>query len=259
MARHYHAGMASKREGFTHRDKFSGYMGVVVEMLGAPPRRLRVLDLPAGAGHLSDALRQRGYEVVSADFNRDRSDYLFADMNKTLPFEDASFDVVTCLEGIEHVLDPFHLLGELARVCRPGGRVVISTPNILSFHSRLQFLFTGTFFMFNPASLPQVAHGQELDRGHISPLTCQQLQYMGGVHGLRLMEVRTDKYKRKMWAPLYVLVEALGRPMKSMMFRRHAGANGTRERNAMLYRALCSPAVTLGRTLICGFEKIAAS
>jgi SAM-dependent methyltransferase len=247
--------MAVKREGFTHRDKFSGYMGVVVDVLGAPVRPMRVLDIPAGAGHLSDALRQRGYEVVSADFNRDRPDYVFTDMNKRLPFENASFDVVTCLEGIEHVLDPFHLIGELSRVCRPGSRVIISTPNILSFHSRMQFLFTGTYFMFNPASLPHVEPGQELDRGHISPMSCQQLQYMGGVHGLRLMDVRTDKYKRKMWAPLFVLVEAMGRPIKSAMFRKYENGTGTRERNQTLYRALCSPAVTFGRTLICAFEK----
>jgi len=70
--------------------------------------------------------------------------------------------------------------------------------------------------------------------------------------------VRTDKYKRKIWAPLFVLVEALGRPMKSAMFRKYKGSNGTRERNQMLYRALCSPAVTLGRTLICAFEKARA-
>jgi SAM-dependent methyltransferase len=45
-----------------------------------------------------------------------------------LPFDDASFDYVLCFETLEHVEAPTRLLGELARVCRPGGRVVVSIP-----------------------------------------------------------------------------------------------------------------------------------
>jgi ubiquinone/menaquinone biosynthesis C-methylase UbiE len=45
---------------------------------------------------------------------------VFADLNERLPFEDATFDTVICLEGIEHVLDPQALIGELVRLLRPG-------------------------------------------------------------------------------------------------------------------------------------------
>jgi SAM-dependent methyltransferase len=248
--------MAQKTQGYTHRDKFSGYMQVVADVLGTPNgQSRRVLDMPAGAGHLGDLLRSRGYDVTSADFNRDRADYVFVDMNRRLPFDDATFDVITCLEGIEHVLEPFHLVGELARVCRPGGRVVISTPNITNFYSRLCFLLTGTFFMFNPASLPHVKPGEELDRGHISPVSLQQMQYTAEYHGLKLADVRTDKFKRKPLLPVYAALEALGRPIKRVMFGRYASNASTRDRNDRLRGAMSSPATLFGRTLICVFEK----
>ncbi len=57
-----------------------------------------------------------------------------------LPFEDASFDFVTCLEVLEHLYDPFRVLGELCRVLRPGGRLVMSVPNQFHVATRLRIL-----------------------------------------------------------------------------------------------------------------------
>lgn len=45
-----------------------------------------------------------------------------------MPFDDASFDCVLCFETLEHVENPLSLLDELARVCKPGGRVFLSIP-----------------------------------------------------------------------------------------------------------------------------------
>ncbi len=47
----------------------------------------------------------------------------------SLPFEDDSFDVVTCFETIEHVAAQAAAIGELARVLRPGGTLLVSSPN----------------------------------------------------------------------------------------------------------------------------------
>ena len=51
-----------------------------------------------------------------------------------IPVEEASFDVVLCLQVLEHVPDPAAAVRELHRVVRPGGRVLLTTHGIYPFH-----------------------------------------------------------------------------------------------------------------------------
>lgn len=246
--------MPPKAKGFTHRDRFAPYMRTVADMLPEPAEGAALLDIPAGAGHLGDEMTARGYTVTNADFNRDRDDYVFADMTKRLPFDDASFDAVTCLEGIEHMLCPFSLVGELARVCKPQGTVIISTPNIASHHSRLQFLFTGTFAQFCPTHIPSIARDAELDRGHVSPVGFYQLRSIALYHGLEPSGLGTDKFKRAALAPLFWLTELVGRPFKQRLFLGRKAADEP-ERNRALWRASNDRALLYGRTAVFRFTK----
>lgn len=191
---------------FSHVENFTGYMKIAADWFRAQRAGLRVLDLPAGYGRLTDALRAMGHEVTSADINRERPDYRYVDMSAPLPFEGASFDAVLCLEGVEHLVDPVAFIAELSRVVRPGGHVVLSTPNVMNLYSRLHFLFTGACYQFNPAAVPNVAPGESADRGHIFPLSYFQLRYLFEQHGMRVTQVLGDKYKRKYLFPLYILL-----------------------------------------------------
>src|SRR5207244_3821228 len=59
-----------------------------------------------------------------------------ADLNTgALPYRSGAFDRATCLEVIEHVIDPLQLLRELHRVLRPAGRLILTTPNIRYFRN----------------------------------------------------------------------------------------------------------------------------
>lgn len=249
--------MPRKTLDHSHRDKFSSYMQAVADALGPTDGQRRLLDIPAGSGHFGDTMQQLGYDVVNADINEDRGDFVMADMNGRLPFEDGQFDVVTCFEGIEHVLSPFHLVGELARVTRAGGTVVISTPNVLTLYSRLQFLFTGMFFQFNPTTVVDAPPDAPIDRGHISPITFQRLRYIACYFGLDVADVRTDRYKKKLLLPIHGLVKLTGWPWRrKLLSRRDQG--GPEARNAMLARHLTGPALMLGRTMIVFFTKTAS-
>jgi SAM-dependent methyltransferase len=53
---------------------------------------------------------------------------------EAIPVDDASFDVVLCLQVLEHVPDPAAAVRELRRVVRPGGRVLLSTHGVYPFH-----------------------------------------------------------------------------------------------------------------------------
>lgn len=57
--------------------------------------------------------------------------YKAADLNKIpkLPYDDNSFDVVTCVVSIDYLVDPVTVLKEVHRVLRPGGQVIVSQSN----------------------------------------------------------------------------------------------------------------------------------
>jgi SAM-dependent methyltransferase len=172
-----------------------------------------VLDIPAGAGRLSDRLRQEGFMVISADINESKNDYVFADMNKALPFEDEQFDAVISMEGIEHIVNYQGFISELARVTNRGGIIVLTTPNISCFYSRLMFMCTGNFFQFWPAqSFVNVNREEIFDFGHITPLTWQKMYFHFAHHGLTLIALRGNKIKRKILFPIYLLSMVIGLP-----------------------------------------------
>jgi SAM-dependent methyltransferase len=107
---------------------------------GAPQGH--VLNAGAGAGTLTAALLDRGYRVTSVDMSEpfverlrevtierggDGADVAWADLTQ-IPFADDSFDVVVCGEVLEHIPDDVTAVGELHRVLRPGGLLVVSVP-----------------------------------------------------------------------------------------------------------------------------------
>jgi SAM-dependent methyltransferase len=235
-------------------NQFTGYMDQAVRHFAGAPPGLHLLDVPAGNGQVTEALRKLGHHVTPADINHRRGDYVFADMNRPLPFDDDAFDGVVCLEGIEHLLQPISLLGELIRVTRPGGSIVISTPNIMNMYSRLQFLFTGTFYQFNPAQNPQVAPGDLRDRFHIAPCSYYTLRYHAEQFGARVSQVLGDKPKRKALMPLYLSLLAAGRWWsRRLFFGRRFQDN--RSRNEEIFRHINSAPLLFSRSLVLVLQK----
>ena len=238
----------------SHVANFTGYMGAVAQHFAAKPKGLRILDLPAGNGLLSDALRGMGHSVVSGDINRERPDYRYVDMAGTLPFADGEFDAAICLEGLEHLVNPVQLIAELCRVTREGGEIVISTPNVMNFYSRLQFLFTGTPYQFNPAAVPEVAPGMAADRGHVFPLSFFQLRYLFEQHGAVVKQVMGDRYKRKILFPLYILLLPLAWIWSALLLVRQGDARHD-ARNRELYAQSFSAPLLYSRSLVLVLEK----
>ncbi len=99
------------------------------------PTALEILDVGCGAGnmvhHLSRYGHVRGIEVDPRPVKIAQSrgyDVRQADAAKGIPFEDATFDLVTALDVIEHVEDDAAVLRQARRVLKPGGHLLVTTP-----------------------------------------------------------------------------------------------------------------------------------
>lgn len=103
----------------------------------AEPSGAEVLDVAAGPGNVAIAMISAGarrvvaldlsYNMLAEGARRGYPDITFVNGDaQALPFPDASFDAVTISFGLRNVPDPERVLGEFARVLRPGGRVVVA-------------------------------------------------------------------------------------------------------------------------------------
>jgi len=108
-------------------------------LAGVPVAGRLVLDAGCGTGRGTARLSERGATVVACDLGgnlvrhtRARATCLpVVSSVMQLPFADGTFDIVYSSEVIEHTPDPLAVLPELNRVLKPGGHLVLSTPNWL--------------------------------------------------------------------------------------------------------------------------------
>jgi 2-polyprenyl-3-methyl-5-hydroxy-6-metoxy-1,4-benzoquinol methylase len=131
--------------------------------------------LDFGAGQAELAGRLAGTElfdrVFATDLVRygevaDGVDWVKADLNEPLPLPPDSFDLIMAIEVVEHLENVRAVCREWTRLLRPGGRVVLTTPNNESIRALLSLVFRGHFIAFVERSYP--AHITALLRTDIS-------------------------------------------------------------------------------------------
>jgi ubiquinone/menaquinone biosynthesis C-methylase UbiE len=130
----------------------------------------------------TDAARRKGVDAVSFDLNS----------GEPLPYPDASFEVVVCIQTLEHVLPTDRLLAEIRRVMKPGGIGIIDVPRLDSFLN-LGLLLLG----YQPPGIEcsrERRYGsinrESVLTGHVAYFTRRALHEMLETAGFRILEAR---------------------------------------------------------------------
>lgn len=137
-----------------------------------------LLDIGCGDGEVAESVAGRYGHIVATDLSpaalaraatarRQACSWMVLDASRRLPFADASFSTVMSLSTLQYVFDPAAFLSEAHRVLRPGGYLLVETPNVAYLPQRLRLL-SG-----NPIRTSYWRHG--IDGGNLHYFTVDAL------------------------------------------------------------------------------------
>ncbi len=160
----------------------------------APPGA-KILDLAAAQGNFSLSLAELGYEVTWNDLREDLVDYVKLKYEYgTIYFKpgnifelnlESCFDVVLITEIIEHVAHPNEFLQKVARLIKPDGYIIMSTPNGGYFRNHLPRFSDCP----NPSQFEAIQFQPDSD-GHIFLLHLDEVESLANQAGLIVIETR---------------------------------------------------------------------
>lgn len=170
----------------------------------------KILDLGSGIGIMASAFKHLGGDSVGLDkfiFPEEENYYkisnsedlseirkknelkiIKADITKTLPFNDESFDVITCDAVIEHLNNaPRDLFLEARRVLKQDGMFLVTTPNLTNLLRRIRFVFGVSPHW----DILEFWNAGQNFKGHRREFTAEELKKMLIWSGFRIINVKT--------------------------------------------------------------------
>lgn len=144
----------------------------------------KVTGLDIDPGRFTAFIEEHGLNILSCNID-----------NESIPVEDQHFDVALFMEVFEHLrINPIDSLKEIHRVIKPGGKLILSTPNLNSFPARAKVLLGKGFD--NPykefSKLKQLGH-----MGHVREYTPEQVKEFLIGTGFKPLRKIYPYYRRK--------------------------------------------------------------
>lgn len=147
----------------------------------------RILDVGAGCGFLLEVARKKGWEVYGTEYTedvirqcKDKGIDMRMGSLQDVGFEPETFDVIVCIEVIEHLVDPKKTVEEMYRLLRPGGCVYLTTPN---FNALLRYRLKSKY---NIISFPL----------HLTYFTPRTIRQLFTDKGFSPLSIKTTGYSR---------------------------------------------------------------
>ncbi|MFJ8229976.1 class I SAM-dependent methyltransferase [Streptomyces sp. NPDC094448] len=159
-----------------------------------------VLDVGCGDGTAAATAAPllAGHRVIGVDWSQDAlrrartrlTDVVRGELSDgRLPFRSGAADAVLFSEVVEHLVDPDSALDELRRVLRPGGHLMLSTPNLAAWYNRA-LLLAGVQPVFSEVSLRAI-HGRPGREvvGHLRLYTARALREFVAASGFEVVRL----------------------------------------------------------------------
>lgn len=129
-----------------HRNRYKK----VLELINKYFKGGKILDIGANPFHIIFCLKQLGFDVTGVDINPDpfksfinKYDLIIDKTNietTKLPYKNNTFDFIIFTEVFEHLrINPIYTLNEIHRVLKPGGILLLTTPNLYAIHKIFMF------------------------------------------------------------------------------------------------------------------------
>lgn len=193
---------------------------IALRLLVSQSSGQNVLDLGCGdACFLSNwSQRQKNLKLFGLDLSVNQitkaktrlpqAQFHRASLSDPLPFQNNFFDHIYCGEVLEHLINPDHFMTEAFRILKPGGTLVMTTPNLFAWYNRIFMLFgISPLFLEYSTKDSSVGYGplkrfkaSEQPVGHLRifhPEAFKEIQSMYGFKNIRLKSARFEYLPKK--------------------------------------------------------------
>ena len=162
----------------------------------------RILEIGCGSSQVLEYLSKKSNNVYGVDIDKEiieeqkkrlKSSVKLKVDNKLeegLSFEDSYFDIIILSDVIEHVSNRFEAMKELKRILKPGGQLVIVTPNVCKIRNRIRILLGKPPITSGPilGGYKAFKHDRNYDDGHLQYFTFDSLEKLGKLFNLKIIK-----------------------------------------------------------------------
>ena len=136
-----------------HKERFIFINNYINKLYGTNKQNIKILDYGSHTGIMGVLLLEAGYDVECCDlkevidkyevnYKTNKIKYDFIISNDKLPYENEQFDLVIFTEILEHLHEsPINKLNDIKRIIKPGGYLLLTTPNVMNLENKIKFFF----------------------------------------------------------------------------------------------------------------------